>query len=205
MLKKEFEELTGIYPSDALYRCIEAKYMEMPMVRKENFCNYYKNNTDGIAERIQMAADKAEIARDKEHEEQTRLLKKETDSLKEELRRIKRKLYLEEEWKEYFNPELLSQEAYLIQQRQCNYQFRKDINALKGWLYDSFGFSPEAVNIVTSMPAEEINRHGVIRRIKDKEYDRRPVYFSSDLNYILFECCGYLYECIDGGLHFRHI
>ena len=180
MLKKEFEELTGIYPSDALYRCIEAKYMEMPMLRKDSFCNHYKNNTNGIAERIQMVADEVEIAHDKEHEEQTRLLKKEIDSLKEELRRIKRQLYLEEEWKEYFNPEILSQEAYLIQQRQCNYQFRKDINALKGWLHDSFGFSPEAVNIVTFIPAEEINRHGVIRRIKDKEYDRRPVYFSSD-------------------------
>ena len=110
MLKKEFEELTGIYPSDALYRCIEEKYMDMPMVRKDSFCNHYKNNTDGIAERIQMAADEAEIARNKEHEEQTTLLKKEIDSIKEELRRTKRKLYLEEEWKEYFNPELLSQE-----------------------------------------------------------------------------------------------
>lgn len=37
MLKKEFEELTGIYPSDALYRCIEEKYMDMPMVRKDKF------------------------------------------------------------------------------------------------------------------------------------------------------------------------
>ena len=79
MLKKEFEELTGIYPSDALYRCIEAKYMEMPMVRKENFCNYYKNNTDGIAELIQMLADEDEIARDEKHEEQKTLLKKEID------------------------------------------------------------------------------------------------------------------------------
>ena len=101
MLKKEFEELTGIYPSDALYRCIEAKYMEMPMVRKENFCNYYKNNTDGIAELIQMLADEDEIARDEKHEEQKTLLKKEIDSLKAQLKIINRKLELEEEWKEY--------------------------------------------------------------------------------------------------------
>lgn len=100
MLKKEFEELTGIYPSDALYRCIEAKYMEMPMVRKENFCNYYKNNTDGIAELIQMLADEDEIARDEKHEEQKTLLKKEIDSLKAQLKIINRKLELEEEWKE---------------------------------------------------------------------------------------------------------
>ena len=52
MLKKEFEKLTGIYPSNALYRCIEEKYMDMPMVRKDSFCNHYKNNIDGIAERI---------------------------------------------------------------------------------------------------------------------------------------------------------
>ncbi len=204
MLKKEFEELTGIYPSDALYRCIEEKYMDMPMVRKDSFCNHYKNNTDGIAERIQMVANEAEIACNKEHEEQTTLLKKEIDSLKEELRKTKRKLYLEEEWKEYFNPELLSQEAYLIQQKQCDYQFEKDAAMLKSWLHNNFGFAQEAVIIVTSIPAEEINRHGMIRRIKDKEYDRRPVYFASDLNYILFECRGYLYECIDGELHMRH-
>ena len=80
----------------------------------------------------------------------------------------------------------------------------KDADMLKSWLHNNFGFTPEAVIIVTSIPAEEINRHGMIRRIKDKEYDRRPVYFASDLNYILFECRGYLYECIDGELHMRH-
>ena len=84
--------MTGIYPSDALYRCIEAKYMEMPMVRKENFCNYYKNNTDGIAELIQMLADEDEIARDEKHEEQKTLLKKEIDSLKAQLKIINRSL-----------------------------------------------------------------------------------------------------------------
>ena len=50
------------------------------------------------------------------------------------------------------------------------------------------------------MPVQQKNRHGVIRDIKDKYYDRRPVYFATDLNYVAFECCGYAYECINGEL-----
>lgn len=199
MLKKEFEKLTGIYPSNALYRCIEAKYMEMPMVRKENFCNYYKNNTDGIAELIQMLADEDEIARDEKHKEQKTLLKKEIDSLKEQLKIINRKLELEEEWKEYVDKRYITDSAYQTIQQDCSFQFLTEDDA-KTYIHEEFGFVLENIKIISKMPVQQKNRHGVIRDMKDKYYDRRPVYFATDLNYVAFECCGYAYECINGEL-----
>lgn len=199
MLKKEFEELTGIYPSDALYRCIEAKYMEMPMIRKEYFCNYYKNNTEGIAERIQRTADEAEIARDKEYNEQTSLLKKEIASLKEELKSLTRKLEQEEEWKEYVDKRYITDSVYQTIQQDCSFQFLTEDDA-KTYIHEEFGFVLENIKIISQMPVQQKNRHGLIRDIKDKYYDRRPVYFATDLNYIAFQCCGYTYECINGEL-----
>lgn len=199
MLKKEFEKLTGIYPSNALYRCIEEKYMDMPMVRKDSFCNHYKNNTDGIAERIQMVADEAEIARDKEHEEQTTLLKKEIDSLKSQLKIMNRKLELEEEWKEYVDKRYITDSAYQTIQQDCSFQFLTEDDA-KTYIHEEFGFVLENIKIISKMPVQQKNRHGVIHDIKDKYYDRRPVYFATDLNYVAFECCGYAYECINGEL-----
>lgn len=62
------------------------------------------------------------------------------------------------------------------------------------------GIYPSDIKIISKMPVQQKNRHGVIRDIKDKYYDRRPVYFATDLNYVAFECCGYAYECINGEL-----
>lgn len=58
MMKKEFEALTGIFPSDELYKTIEAAYYDFAG-DKTAFCKAYKANKGGIAERIQREADKA--------------------------------------------------------------------------------------------------------------------------------------------------
>ena len=58
MMKKEFEALTGIFPSDELYKAIEAAYYDFTG-DKTAFCKAYKANKNGIAERIQREADMA--------------------------------------------------------------------------------------------------------------------------------------------------
>ena len=65
MTPKEFEDLTGIYPDRILYGVAEREYER----RDENghdvwddkaqFCHAYKFNEDGLAERIQAAANEA--------------------------------------------------------------------------------------------------------------------------------------------------
>lgn len=56
MLKQEFSDRTGFYPSADIYAIIENKYLEMD-VGKDRFCKMYKNNDEGLAEYIQSAAD----------------------------------------------------------------------------------------------------------------------------------------------------
>ena len=51
----EFEELTGFYPSADMYDAIELEYFEFPG-DKYAFCEAYKANKDGLAEKIQQKA-----------------------------------------------------------------------------------------------------------------------------------------------------
>ena len=50
MMIQEFEQLTGIYPTTELYKVIEKKYMDGPWTSKQEFCEAYKANKDGLAE-----------------------------------------------------------------------------------------------------------------------------------------------------------
>lgn len=203
MLKQEFEKRTGFFPSEEMYAEIEKTYMDMEE-DKDDFCKMYKNNENGLATKIQKKTNATSQNKNNENTARNKALISEIEQLKDELKRIKRKLELEEEWAEYFYPDYMPQDEYIKQQKQCEYQFVENFSDMKGWLHESFGFSMEAISIITSIPMKEKNRHGLIRTVEGKEYDRRPVYFASDLNYIMFEACGYTYECIDGNLYQRY-
>lgn len=56
MLLSEFETHTDIYPDAILYECIEREYMDERYESKAQFCAAYKFNEDGLAEKIQRAA-----------------------------------------------------------------------------------------------------------------------------------------------------
>ena len=77
----------------------------------------------------------------------------------------------------------------------------KDLHAAKKFVVDSFGFNPDRVLIMDEYPKQEINRHGKIRNAKGEFYARKPLYESTDYNYILFSCAGIDYECVDGELY----
>lgn len=203
MLKKEFETRTGFFPSEEMYAEIEKAYMDTDE-DKDTFCRMYKCNENGLATKIQKKANTTSKNKDNENAARNNALIFEIEQLRDELKRTKRKLELEEEWAEYFNPEYMPQDEYLYKQRQCEYKFVENFSDIKGWLHESFGFSMETISIITSIPMKEKNRHGLIRTVEEKKYDRRPVYFASDLNYIMFEVCGYTYECINGNLYQRY-
>jgi len=78
---------------------------------------------------------------------------------------------------------------------------KMDIDAAKKFVADSFGFNPDMVLIMTEYPKQEINRHGKIRNAKGEFYAKKPLYESTDYNYILFSCAGIDYECVDGELY----
>ena len=62
MLIREFEERTGYYPSAKEIETIEWAYHEFHG-DKDAFCEAYKENKDGLAQRIQRIAN-AEAAKD---------------------------------------------------------------------------------------------------------------------------------------------
>ena len=55
MMLTEFEELTGFYPSADMYDAIDLEYSEFSG-DKYAFCEAYKANKDGLAEKIQQRA-----------------------------------------------------------------------------------------------------------------------------------------------------
>ena len=57
MLRSEFENLTGIYPSEGLFEVIQEVYTQSRL-SKRDFCFQYKFNTNRLAEKIQKEADK---------------------------------------------------------------------------------------------------------------------------------------------------
>lgn len=56
MLLSEFQNHTDIFPDAITYEEIEREYMDERWESKAQFCAAYKFNEDGLAERIQRAA-----------------------------------------------------------------------------------------------------------------------------------------------------
>lgn len=56
MLQSEFENLTDIFLDVLTYEAAEREYMDGGWASKAEFCNAYKFNEDGLAQKIQSAA-----------------------------------------------------------------------------------------------------------------------------------------------------
>lgn len=201
MLKQEFSDRTGFYPSADMYAIIENKYLEMD-VDKDRFCRMYKNNDKGLAEYIQAAADKETVTM---LDGMTKKAKEEKEALQCRIRMLEsgmknlQLLYDKElEWKPYENQKLHIQEEY---DKLAGDAPEMNANVAKKFISDSFGFNPDRIVILDEYPKQEINRHGMIRNVKGEFYVRKPLYESTDYNYILFSCAGIDYECVDGELY----
>lgn len=201
MLKQEFSDRTVFYPSADMYAIIENKYFEMD-VDKDRFCEMYKNNDEGLAEYIQAAADKETVMM---LSEMAKKAKEEREALQCRIRMLEggmknlQLLYDKElEWKPYENEKLYSQEEY---DKLVGDVPEMDVDAATKFIADSFGFNPDRILIQNGYPKQEINRHGLIRIVKGEYYERKPLYESTDYNYILFSCAGIDYECVDGELY----
>lgn len=201
MLEREFSDRTGFYPPADMYEIIESKYLEMD-VDKDKFCEMYKNNDGDLAECIQMETDKATVVK---LNELTKKAKEEKEALQCRIRMLEKcmedmnaLLEKELEWKPYKNENLYSQEEY---DKLIGDVPEIDVDAAKKFVVDSFGFNPDRVLIMDKYPKQEINRHGKIRNVIGEFYVRKPLYESTDYNYILFSCAGIDYECVDGELY----
>ena len=99
MLQTEFETLTGIFPDAILYEVIEREYNRQTedgrdfWDNKHDFCNAYKFNEDGLASRLQAAANEAIWRKEEAHRKAMQESAERIESLARELQ--DRKAYCE--------------------------------------------------------------------------------------------------------------
>ena len=183
MMKKEFESLTGIFPTDELYKAIEAAYYDFNG-DKTAFCKDYKANKNGIAEKIQREADMAAF----KAENGSRQALAQRDA---EIENLKKQLEREQEWRPLEDKDNVSQHEYDELAEAEGTKLLTDDEA-KALLYNWYGFAKEKIIIQHTIPTYEVNRHRQLRQVG--EIDRAPLYNATDWNYIRFDCGCMAYE-----------
>lgn len=201
MLKSEFEKMTGVFLPKEMFHFIHEKYMDMEEDKQE-FCRMYKNNTDGFAEKIQTEYEETVREERKDFLQKIKEETEETDAkisnLEAQVTSIAKALEREQEWKDYYPEKMYAPDEYV---KIANDEHEMKVEDAKRFISESFGFIPEVVEVLDKYPVQQINRHGVIRNVSGKFFNRTPMYYSTDYNYILFKCMGYLYECVDGEIY----
>lgn len=194
MLREEFEHRTGFFPSMALYEVIEKYYTDFND-DKDSFCQAYRKNVGGMAEKIQHEADLCNLDTQRRLEKRIQDFMGRIASLEEELER-------EQEWRPHEIASNVSQAEYgkLAQGAEdgnaCHYM--TDDEAVT-WICGEFDFTPEKVMIIHEINEYEVNRRGLLRRT-GRMIDRRPVYCASDYHYIRFDTSRWRYEVWNGTL-----
>lgn len=192
---QEFSERTGFYPSFELYTVIEAHYMEQS-ADKDAFCRAYKENTDGLAERIQQQAATIDLNNQSRAYAATNELRVENETLKEQAERLIAQLEREQEWKPYGHNSSMKDDDYA---KLCQSGRTMTDDEAVELIASEFGFASEKITIVRQIKTYDVSRH---RQLRQKgTIDRPPVYEATDWHYVRFNCAGWQYEMIDGQLH----
>lgn len=191
MMLEEFEKLTGIFPSADLYEAIEKAYNEFTGDKVE-FCKTYKANAEGLAEKIQRAANTQSW---KEHG----AIAQERKELNAQIESLKQQLEREQEWKpiDYEATGNVKQSVYAKLANDSCTRIMTDEEA-KDLLYDWYGFAKEKVTIHHEIDKLEVNRHRALRKVGT--ISREPLYNATDWNYIRFDCGCMSYELINDNL-----
>lgn len=126
-------------------------------------------------------------------DETVKTLYDENQSLKQKIAQLEREL----EWQPYEEKGNVTQFAYENLAGQSD-THQLDFHKAKKMISDLFGFATEKIEIITSVPVYEINRHNQLRVLGSAE--RKPLYNATDWNYIRFNCCGTEYEMFNDSL-----
>lgn len=197
MLRSEFETLTRIYPSETLYSVIEEFYNDSKLDKHE-FCEKYKFNADGLAERIQEEANELEAEKAQQAYFEVRELKADLDKMRMDRNRLKDQLDRELDWHpaEHTGTNM-KQKEYQKLLECCTTEVLSDEEAVKR-ISELFGFMPDRIQILHEVQTFEVNKYNR-QRVKDT-YQREPLYDATDWNYIRFDCAGNQWELINGEL-----
>lgn len=200
MLLDEFEKLTGFYPTERHYSAIEVAYMEFDGDKLE-FCRKYKENEDGIAEKIQVEANLAAVADAKAAEESIKARDLKIKRLEAEIKKLESRIRKMEGWEPYRVSEMATYDYKdLLDCVKEGYRRFGDGTDVYAWINDDFGFEQDKIQIVDKIPRYEKSKDGRIRKTGEYE-ERQPAYYSTDWNYVRFDAGPYQYEIVNGELY----
>lgn len=195
MMMSEFIERTGFEPSAEEYENIEEQYYNFDG-DKDAFCANWLTQ-GGILRCCKERALKIKQLNSKilEIEHMSRM---EDKKLQQRIADLEAQLDRELEWKPCTGSGTnMDQERY--EQLASAGKFLSDQEA-KELIADECGFSPEKITIIHTASSYDVNKYRQLRQAA--EYDRKPVYESTDWNYIRFDCASFMYELVNGELEF---
>lgn len=195
MMMSEFIERTGFEPSAEEYENIEEQYYNFDG-DKDAFCANWMAQ-GGILRCCKERAMKIEQLNSKilEIEHMSRM---EDKKLQQRIADLEAQLDRELEWKLCTGSGTnMDQERY--EHLASAGKVLSDQEA-KELIADECGFSPEKITVLHTASAYEVNKYRQLRQAA--EYDRKPVYESTDWNYIRFDCASFMYELVNGELEF---
>lgn len=193
MMIREFVDRTGFEPTATEYAAIEEKYYSFDG-SKDEFCKAWVK--DGGIQRL--TRQRAEKIADLEKQilEERRVWQEQMKGAQIMVEKMREQLDRELEWKPAENAGTgMSQEDYeeLAKIGTC-----LTVQEAEKFLYTECGFAPENILILDKTSSYEVNKY---RRLRESgTWERKPVYCSSDYNYIRFNCMGWQWELINGEL-----
>lgn len=180
----EFTKYTGFYPSYDLFEVIKKTYKEQ-FIDIDEFCKAYKENKDGIAERIQNIANR-----------NMDIIKADNLMLQGSVKDLEVLLENAQRWKRYEDPRNVSQKAYNDLEFHANgkicARYMSDEEAIN-LITNKFDINPESITIVHDIPTFEVNYNNHLR-CTGNMINRRPILFNDAYYYIRFNTTHAKYE-----------
>ena len=195
MMLGEFETLTGIHPSWALWLEINRAYCASRQDKHE-WCADYAANKDGMADKIARAADDAVCRHEEQQAAELKKAQAENKQLCKKLAEVQEQLDRELDWQPAKNigtnmteqdyAELADEDAPLT-----------ELDAIRR-ITQVFGFEMSRIRLIQTAQTFDRNKYGKCR--VSGTYTRFPHWSSSDWNYIRFDVCGNQWEIVNGEL-----
>lgn len=196
MMISEFNTLTGFYPSWSLWLTICRTYNESGLDKNE-WCRQYVKNADGIAGRIARLTDELDEDHGRSWCIQVEEARAEIKMLKEQLKKAKAQLEDAQGWQPAKDLGTnMNQDAYA--ELADDSAPMSELDAIRR-VYEMCGFDMALIRIVKTVNTYEVNKQHRCR--VSGEYERPPVWSSTDWNYIRFNVADLQWELVDGELH----
>lgn len=195
MTIREFEVLTGFHPSTALYEVIEQDYNSSQLDKYE-YCEAYKADKDGIAERLARLADKCACERDDKHADELKASFTEIKLLHDRVAEAKAQLDRELDWHpaKDIGTNMSEREYQLLADDTAP---MSELDAIRRIAIEC-GFDMACIQLVQTVETFDKNKYGKCR--VSGTFSRLPVWASTDWNYIRFQVCGNQWEIVNGEL-----